>query len=719
MKKHLLLIIMTMMTLVSFAQSATRHAMRLFGQTVSTEGYIDSEYIKSGTVHYNPYTCTVTLKDAEIDYEGYGAMINDDGYRKDVTIIVDGTCKVTSSITFVSSENITITGLGYTGRLIIDVTGDSPIIFTPKNVTINTCLVKATTKGKFGIKGSDYGIETSMSYLTLNKSRLYLTAAVSAIEFFCDIVYIQTKMTIPDPSTVMRINFSNFVDKTTQKRIPKMEFEQCSASEAITFDDPEAERVCVANWDTNHDNKLSYAEAAAVKSLGGAFKSNSTITAFNELIYFTGLTEIGSMDFYGCSNLARARIPKQVTTIGAYAFLNTSSLIGVKLEDMNQLAVIGNRAFMNSGILSFEGANHLVTIDAHAFRGCTRLTSVSMPSTLKTISQEAFYGCSKLDIVMPQTVESIGDNAFYGCTSMTSSQLVGKKDTQVSIGKNAFAGSGVKSLTIGTKNFTLSREFGLGASADFYCYIDHSIYNAYLASCNKQWTAEMVRPLKPCTLLPDGEQYRTFYFDKDVKLRSNNTNAYFITDYRNHNSTTGTLLYSRFASRIVPAKTPVLLYNDYSTSPIYYDIIEEGTMDVSPLSQVNYLVGTDKDITVAPSSPIENRLVWKSGKFLFVENVSEEEKHLEAGSAYLQLPLLKDNFVDFELWSTYTSDGQRLHDKGDVDGNGTINKDDVTALAKVLLGLAVHPLKQCDMDENNTVNMADLTALILLLNQNK
>lgn len=711
---------MTMMALVSSAVNTAVNPMRFFGKSVSTEGFINSDYIKSGTMHFDPYTCTVTLKDAVIEYDDTWPIIDDQQNQKYVTIIVDGTCSISCINTFVTSEDISIRGVGYTARLNVNISGNGYVICTQNNVTISQCLVKATTNGQSGICSGQASYQSiPNSYLYLDRCRLFITAARDAIFFFRKIDYTQTKMTVPDPSTIMLVNSSYYLYNNTLERVPKMEFEQCSASEAITFEDPEVERICVAKWDTNQDNKLSYAEAAAVKSLGGVFRSNSTITAFNELIYFTGLTEIGTMDFAGCINLARVRIPKQITTIGSNAFMNTESLRLVKFEYMSELRVIGNRAFTNSAISSLSGLDHLVTIDQRAFRGCTKLTSVSMPSTLKTIAQEAFSGCSKLNIVMSRTVESIGDNAFYGCTSMTASQLIGKKDTQVSIGKNAFSGSGLKSLTIGTKNFTLSPEFGFGASADFYCYIDHSIYNAYIASCNTQWTAEMVRPLKPCTLLPDGEQYRTFYFYKDVKLRNANAYAYIITSYANYHSTTGFLHYERLTDGIVPANTPVMLHNKYSTSTIYYDIIEEGTMDVTPVNKVNYLIGTDKDLTVAPSSPIENRLVWKSDKFLFVENVSEEEKLLEAGSAYLQLPLLKDDFVDFKLYSSYSTGGQKLSFKGDVDGNGVINKDDVTALVNVLLGLAVHPLKQCDMDENNTVNMADLTALILLLNQNK
>ena len=59
----------------------------------------------------------------------------------------------------------------------------------------------------------------------------------------------------------------------------------------INFADDNVKALCVANWDTNHDGELSYNEAAAVTSLGEVFKGNTEITSFDELQYFTGLTD--------------------------------------------------------------------------------------------------------------------------------------------------------------------------------------------------------------------------------------------------------------------------------------------------------------------------------------------------------------------------------------------------------------------------------------------
>ena len=48
----------------------------------------------------------------------------------------------------------------------------------------------------------------------------------------------------------------------------------------ITFADDNVKAICVANWDTNGDGELSYAEAAEVTDLGQVFRNNSIIISF-------------------------------------------------------------------------------------------------------------------------------------------------------------------------------------------------------------------------------------------------------------------------------------------------------------------------------------------------------------------------------------------------------------------------------------------------------
>jgi hypothetical protein len=63
--------------------------------------------------------------------------------------------------------------------------------------------------------------------------------------------------------------------------------------------------------------------------------------------------------------------------------------------------------------LSASGAV-LTNIGAFTFYGCTRLgfNFASLPDTLKTIGDSAFYGCGSMNPTIPGTVTSIGNSAF-------------------------------------------------------------------------------------------------------------------------------------------------------------------------------------------------------------------------------------------------------------------------------------------------------------------
>ena len=114
----------------------------------------------------------------------------------------------------------------------------------------------------------------------------------------------------------------------------------------IIFADANVKALCVANWDTNGDGELSYAEAAAVTSLGYVFYYKTSISSFNELQYFTGLTSIGSYAFRGCSGLTSIEIPNSVTSIGSYAFYNCSGLTSMTVLAANP-PTLGSNAFNN------------------------------------------------------------------------------------------------------------------------------------------------------------------------------------------------------------------------------------------------------------------------------------------------------------------------------------------------------------------------------------
>ena len=97
-------------------------------------------------------------------------------------------------------------------------------------------------------------------------------------------------------------------------------------------------------------------------------------------------------------------------------------------------------------ILDMEHVN-LEELPADEFYGKTRLISVKLPLTLKTIGKQAFSGCRSLtSITIPDSVTSIGDRAFQDCRSLTSITI---PDSVTSIGDRAFQDcSSLTSITI-------------------------------------------------------------------------------------------------------------------------------------------------------------------------------------------------------------------------------------------------------------------------------
>ena len=116
-------------------------------------------------------------------------------------------------------------------------------------------------------------------------------------------------------------------------------------------------------------------------------------------------------------------------------------------------------------IKSFDGFKYfknVTRIKDYCFAGCTKLTSITIPSSVTSI-EGAFRGCTKLtSITIPSSVTSIGSYTFYNCPGLTSITI---PSSVTSIGNNAFDGcTGLTSITIP------SSVTSIASGAFSYCY---------------------------------------------------------------------------------------------------------------------------------------------------------------------------------------------------------------------------------------------------------
>ena len=195
-----------------------------------------------------------------------------------------------------------------------------------------------------------------------------------------------------------------------------------------------------------------------------------------EIVIPNTITLIGDWTFYGCDSLTSITLPDGVTSIGNSAFENCKTLTSVTFGENSQLATIGKKAFKNcTNLINIEIPDTVTTIDTDAFYECKALTSIEIPASVTSIGGSAFSKCSGIktayyegtleqwckisfgsysnpcyngadlyingelvtDITIPSTITSIGNYAFYYCQTLTNITI---PDSVTSIGKSAFSG---------------------------------------------------------------------------------------------------------------------------------------------------------------------------------------------------------------------------------------------------------------------------------------
>ena len=187
----------------------------------------------------------------------------------------------------------------------------------------------------------------------------------------------------------------------------------------------------------------------------------------------SSITSIGPSAFDNCISLPSFYIPANITTIGSAAFSRCAGMTAIQVDDnnpnfmdddgvlytsdgtkllqypcarpdkhysvLNTASSIDEEAFAYSIVKSVYLPKSLRDMDEEVF-GYSEVERVVIDEGLETLPDYTFYACQNLQSVyLPSTIKSIGNQAFYYCLYLEDITFAAQGDAPT-IGENAFYG---------------------------------------------------------------------------------------------------------------------------------------------------------------------------------------------------------------------------------------------------------------------------------------
>ena len=169
-------------------------------------------------------------------------------------------------------------------------------------------------------------------------------------------------------------------------------------------------------------------------ALSGSSYGQSNTSSLETVTLPQRLCRIGAEAFLNCSALKTVNAAGGITSIGKDAFEGTAlyndstgeNWYGGGLYIGNWLVAVSKS--VSGDFVVKEGTEYIIDIDSpnrlFPTPALNKITSVTLPSSLRRIGNNAFKSLSKItSIKLPAGLESIGENAFSGCIALASVNL--------------------------------------------------------------------------------------------------------------------------------------------------------------------------------------------------------------------------------------------------------------------------------------------------------
>ncbi|MBP3596604.1 MAG: leucine-rich repeat domain-containing protein [Clostridia bacterium] len=199
------------------------------------------------------------------------------------------------------------------------------------------------------------------------------------------------------------------------------------------------------------------------------------------------LIKIGSSAFWNCAKLVNISLPESLERIEEGAFHHCSSLESITIPI--NVEKIGINAFANcTNVTNLEIlSNNNLVIEEYAFLKLNKVKQLKIPNSVKEIKPSAFSTMSSLEnLELEDGIQIIGEGAFSGCSSLT----------KVVLPKS------VKSISLHTNYATSMGEYGLFEGCTNLVEVDMSktqiqdLQNDTFYSCGKLKKVKLPPTLK-------------------------------------------------------------------------------------------------------------------------------------------------------------------------------------------------------------------------------